>query len=120
MDGVIFEFKRGRTYSRDFILTNFNKNIDKILFTVCENENDKNYKLRKTYGNGISLVDIKIDEHSNEIKTFNILIEATDTDKMRVETEYPFDVVIYSGTEKIPIMNGILLLKGTSTKTCNE
>lgn len=120
MDDVLFEFKRGRTYERDFEIQNYHDEVDKVLFTVCENEGDKNYVLRKSLGEGITLTDTGTLEDGIPYMDFNLLIDATDTDKMKVDKEYPFDIVLYSGEEKIPVINGILNLKGTSTKTYNE
>lgn len=120
LENEIFEFYRGRTYSRDFTLTEWSLPVSKVYFTVKENEEYKNAVLQKTLGNGIKLVD---DE--NGVKTYNILIDATDTDHMKADYDYVFDVTIHSeGTDgdviKENAITGILRLKASATKTINE
>ena len=121
MDKVKFEFYKGRTYTRDFTITGYNDSIDEIYFTTCEDVNNKNYCLRKTLTcGGITVVDSGTDEEGNNYTTYNLLIEATDTDHMKIDYEYGFDIAIISGTKKTEVIIGILQLKGTYTKTCNE
>ena len=120
MENEVFEFVKGRTYDRDFTIVGYDKEIDKMLFTVCENEADKNYVLRKSLDNGITLTDTGETEHGESYMDFNLLIKATDTDKMKTDKDYSFDITLYSGEDKIEVMSGILTLKGASTKTCNE
>lgn len=114
------EFHRGRTYTRDFIVTDFNDPIDEILFTACEDTANKHYCLRKSLNKGISLVDEGTDENGLFYKVYNLLIEATDTDHMKAETEYGYDIVLYSGTQKHQLIEGSIKLAATQTKTCNE
>ena len=120
MDNVIFQFKRGRTYSRYFTITEYTDKVDKMLFTVCENEEDKNYKIRKTLDDGITIIDEGTDEKGVYYRTYNLFIKATDTDKLKIGKEYVFDITLYTGSIKLPVINGIMILEGTSTKTCNE
>lgn len=115
-----FEFYKGRTYTRDFTITDFTDPIDEMYFTSCENPKNRNYCLRKKLGNGITIVDEGVTEEGTPFKTFNLLIEATDTDHMKTNFEYGFDMVIISGTKKIHVMTGTILLNDVYTKTCNE
>lgn len=117
---VLFEFFRGDTYSRDFTLTGWSLSIDKVYFTVKEKVTDKNAILQKTLGNGITLMD-----ETEEGKTFNLSICCTDTDEMKTDFEYVFDIEIHSILEdgtviKKTIITGILNLLPSSTRTCNE
>ena len=117
---VLFEFFRGDTYSRDFTLTGWSLSIDKVYFTVKEKLTDKNAVLQKTLGNGITLMD-----ETEEGKTFNLSICCTDTDEMKTDFEYVFDIEIHSILEdgtviKRTIMTGTLNLLASSTRTCNE
>ena len=114
------EFHRGRTYSRDFVITDFNGPIDNILFTACENEASKHYCIRKALDNGISLVDEGVDEEGLNFKVYNLLIDAKDTDHLKAETDYGFDIVLYSGDLKYQLIEGTISLAGTYTKACNE
>ena len=117
---VLFEFFRGDTYSRDFTLTGWSLSIDKVYFTAKEKLTDKNAVLQKTLNNGITLV-----EETEEGKTFNLSICCTDTDEMKTDFEYVFDIEIHSILEdgtviKRTIITGTLNLLPSSTRTCNE
>ena len=120
MDNVRFEFYRGRTYTRDFTIVGYDEKIDEIYFTTCENPNNKRYCIRKTLNNGITVVDEGINEDGEKFTTYNLLIEATDTDHMKADFEYGFDIALISGNKKLQVITGILMLDGTYTKTCNE
>lgn len=117
MDNVIFEFYIGDTYSRDFTLTGYSETIDEVYFTVKKSDKDKNFILQKTLDNGITLVD-------DEPRTYNILIDATDTETLNVDTEYPFDIEIVTtkteGDIKKTIIKGVVLLKEATTRIWNE
>ncbi len=120
MNDVLFEFYRGDTYTRDFTLIGWGLSVDKAYFTVKEKVSDKNAVLQKTLGNGITLVD-----ETEEGKTFNLNICCTDTDNMKTEYEYVFDIEIHSTLEggeviKKTIITGTLNLLPSSTRTCNE
>lgn len=120
IDNALFEFRKGDTYSRDFTISGYESEISKVFFTVKNNSSDKRYVLQKTLNHGITLVD-----NTDNIRTYNILINATDTDDMKVGYDYFFDIEIVSpgvGTELIkttPVI-GTLRLKEISTQTINE
>jgi len=128
IENVLFEFRKGDTYSRDFTITDYDLDISKVFFTVKNNSSDKRYVLQKylvtsggiTTSNGITLV-----SDEDNVKTYNILIKATDTDDMKVDYDYFFDVEIVSpgvGTDEIKqtLMVGTLRLKEVATQTVNE
>jgi len=114
-----FELYKGRTYTRDFTISEYDEPIDEVLFTVCESTENRNYCLRKSLNNGITVVETGEDEEGIPFTTFNILLNATDTDKMKTG-EYGYDIVLYSGDKKIEAIMGAFKLNGTYTKTCNE
>lgn len=114
------EFHKGRTYSRDFTINDFTDNVDKIIFTACENIANKHYCLRKSLGNGIEVVDTGTNEDGTNYTTYNLTIEATDTDHMKADTNYGYDIVLYSDNDKYQLIEGTISLKSTYTKTCNE
>lgn len=120
VEGTLFEFYRGDTYSRSFSVSGWGHSIDKIFFTVKENEANKRFCLQKTLDNGITLMDTKEDG----TKTYNLFICCTDTDKLKTDVDYSFDVEIHSivanDTIKKTIITGTLRLKASPTKTCNE
>lgn len=120
MEDVKFEFYRGDTYSRDFTIIGWSKEISKVFFTVKENVEDKKAVFQKTLGDGIYLV-----EETDNSKTFNLTICCVDTDDLRKDYEYPFDIEIHSPTDtnipiKKTIITGTLKVKASSTRTCNE
>ena len=120
MENVLFEFYRGDTYSRDFDITGFSLPIEKVFFTVKENLEDKKFALQKTYGDGISLVN-----EEGDTRTYNLTICCVDTDKMKADFDYVFDIEIHSPIigdmpVKRTIITGTLRLKASATKTCNE
>jgi hypothetical protein len=117
---VLFEFYRGDTYTRDFTLTGWGLPISKVYFTVKEKVEDKNAVLQKKLGEGITLV-----EETEEGKTFNLTICCTDTDDLKAEYDYIFDIEIQSIGEngdviKKTIITGTMNLIASSTRTCNE
>lgn len=119
MENVLFEFYRGDTYSRDFILKGWSLPVSQAYFTVKENIDNKKCCLQKTLNNGIALLDT-----SEEGDTYNLKICCTDTECLKVDTDYVFDIEIHSDTPeetiKQTLATGILRLKASATKTCNE
>lgn len=114
-----FEFRKGDTYSRDFTISDYEFDIDKVFFSVKNTSSDKRVILQKTLNNGITLVS---DEEG--VKTYNILIDAIDTDNMKVGYDYFFDIELLTETtdkdiKQTPI-TGTLTLTETSTQTWNE
>lgn len=120
VEGALFEFCRGDTYTRDFSISGWSHSIDKVFFTVKENVNNKRFCLQKTLDNGITLVD----ETEDGERTYNLAICCTDTEKLKTDIDYTFDIEIHSlvGEETIKqtIVTGIMRLKASSTKACNE
>lgn len=124
MTGIItnakFEFFIENTYSRDFTVSGWSLPIDGVFFTVKENEKNKRAVLQKTLKNGITLV-----SDEDGVKTYNLLIDNTDTERMKTDFDYFCDVEIQSiGTDGkvIPktIIVGTLKLKPASTRKYNE
>lgn len=120
VENVVFEFYRGDTYTRDFTVTGWSFPVSKVFFTVKEDIEKKNFVLQKTLNNGITLVD-----EENGEQTFNLKICCIDTDHMKIDTDYTFDIEIHSNgvngeTLKKTIVTGIVRLKGSATRTCNE
>lgn len=120
LENILFEFYRGDTYTRDFAISGWSFPVSKMYFTVKEDIEKKNYVLQKTLDDGITLVD-----ETDDLKTYNLKICCTDTDNMKIDTDYVFDIEIHSQgvngeVVKKTIITGIVRLKGSATKTCNE
>lgn len=120
MENVLFEFYRGDTYQRDFTISGWSLPISKIFFTVKEKAENKKYELQKTLNNGIVLAD-----KTEDMETYNLTICCTDTEHMKTDFDYEFDIEIHSNgvagdVIKRTIVTGILRLKSSSTKACNE
>ena len=115
-----FVFRKGDTYSRDFTITDYEFDIDKVFFTIKNNSSDKRPVLQKRLNDGITLV-----SDEDGVKTYNILINATDTDNMKVDYDYFFDIELLttiaggSDIKQTPIL-GTLTLKEIATDTANE
>ena len=117
---IKFNFYKGRTYSQDFTIKGYEDKVDNMFFTVCENVNNKTYSIQKTLSNGgITVVEEGTDENGENYTTYNLTIEATDTDHMKADFDYGFDIAIKSGKKKIQVMTGTLRLNGVYSKTCN-
>lgn len=120
MENVLFEFYIGDTYTRDFTISGYSSEIDEIFFTAKKDENDKRYVMQKKLNNGITLVDTEEDT-----KTYNILIDASDTDDLKADTNYYFDIKIITPVtsgEQIEktIITGTMRLKNHATRQYNE
>lgn len=119
MENVLFEFYRGDTYTRDFILKGWGLPVSNVYFTVKENPDHKKFCIQKKLNEGITEVDV-----TEEGITYNIRISATDTDDLKTGVDYTFDIEIHSDMEeelvKKTLATGILRLKTSSTKTYNE
>ena len=126
MDNVVFEYYIGDTYTRDLTITGYSAEITEMYFSVKKNNKDKNTVLQKTLDNGITLVDIQYDGDGNIVsRTYNLLIEADDTEELRPDFDYSFDVEIVSpGVDnndiKKTIITGIFRVNNTTTRNYNE
>ena len=108
-----FNFVRGSTYSRNFSLSDYEANIDNIYFTVKANENDRFPVLSKKLGNGIT----RLETEDESVKLYNLLINADDTEKLKANKPYYFDIKIISN-DTTPALKK-LIIKGTMTLDVN-
>ena len=119
MTDVIFEFYRGDTYTRDFTVAGWSLPISNVYFTVKESVDHKKVRIQKRLNKGIEIVD-----ETEEGTTFNLKINATDTDDLKADTDYVFDIEIHSEVDgelvKRTIATGILRVWASATRTCNE
>ena len=131
MDNVKFEFYIGDTYTRDFIIAGYTDAIDKVYLTVKKQDDDKNYLLQKSLvgdtSDGITLTDVQYEDDGTTIKsrTYNVLFDADDTEGMKADIEYPFDVEIVTNKDggnavKSTIIKGNMILKSATTRIWNE
>ena len=102
------EYVKGDTYSRDFTISGYEEDIDNVLFSVKNNDSDKRSVLKKSLDNGITLV-----SDEDGVKTYNILIDANDTDDLKVEYDYYFAIKIFTNETNNDIETTII--KGTFT-----
>lgn len=126
MKDVVFEYYIGDTYTRDLTITGYSAEITEMYFSVKKNNKDKNTVLQKTLDSGITLVDIQYDGEGNIVsRTYNLLIEAEDTEDLKPDFDYSFDVEIVSpGVDnndiKKTIITGIFRVNNTTTRNYNE
>lgn len=101
---INISFIKGDTFTQGFTISNFNLEIDKIYFTVKEKTTDKNYVLQKRLGEGI--------ESDPEVENrYTLNIDADDTNNMRTNFNYVFDIEIVSGNYKKTVIGGYLRLE---------
>jgi len=125
MNNVIFEFHIGDTYTRDLTIDGYSADISNVFFSVKNNNADKRVILQKKLDDGITLIDVVYDGDTIVSRTYNILINATDTERMKTDFEYPFDIQINTpgvGTDVIKktIISGIFRLTDATTRVYNE
>ena len=108
-----FNFVRGTTYSRNFNLSNYEANIDEIYFIVKESENDRLPVLSKKLGDGITLLETE-DEN---IKSYNLLINSDDTESLKINKPYYFDIKVVTNTGDSKIKK--VIIRGTITLASN-
>lgn len=104
MKKINFNFIKGDTYARAFRIEGFELPINQVYFTVKEKSSNKNFVLQKTLNNGIEL-DTEIPNR------YILIIEADDTNDMKTNYDYVFDIQIVSGTVKKTIIGGNLRLE---------
>ena len=127
MEDVVFQFYIGDTYTRDITIEGYTDDIDEMFFTVKKNITDKRFVLQKTLDNGITLVDVVYEDDGTTIKqrTYNLLVDASDTEGMTPELEYSFDVEILTEKDdadplKKTIITGTVVLTNAATRIYNE
>lgn len=123
MDGLIFSFYIGDTYEKTIVVSKYQDEIDEMYFTIKNNDSDKNYLLQKTLNNGLTIVEDKTEE-GVRIRTYDLFIDANDTEGFKVGKEYPFDVEIVTDKEetklKRTILKGVVVLNDATTRRWNE
>lgn len=87
MEKINFNFIKGDTYTRGFRIENFEHTIEQVYFTVKQKSSDRMYVLQKTLGNGIKL-------DPDVSNRYIITIDADDTNDLKVNYDYIFDVEI--------------------------
>ena len=118
VENELFELFIGNTYSRDFNVYNFPVKISQVYFTVKESDKDKRFKLQKKLDDGITLVE----EEEGKV-TYNLLINPSDTDNLKVGKNYSCDVTVIANTNpqvKKTIITGVFRVIDHTTKYYNE
>lgn len=126
MEDVIFEFYIGDTYTRDFTISGYTDTIDDVYFTIKKNDLDKKFLIQKILNNGITLTDIQYEDDGETIKsrTYNLYLNAVDTESLKPDIEYPFDIEIVTNkdndTLKKTIIKGNVVLTSATTRVWDE
>lgn len=126
MENVLFEFHIGDTYTRDFTISGYSSEISNVFFSVKNSNTDKRTVYQLKLDEGITLTDIQYDDDGNIVsRTYNILINADDTEDMKTDFDYSFDIEIVTPGDddvdiKKTIISGILRLKSATTRKYNE
>lgn len=118
-----FEFFIGNTYERNITISNYDDDIDEMYFSVKKSDSDKRVVLQKTLDNGITLMS---DETIDDVRyrTYQLVIGADDTEGMKPDVEYTFDVKIVTIKDedeiKETIVKGNVTLSAATTRVWNE
>ena len=118
-----FEFFIGNTYERNITISNYEDDIDEMYFSVKKSDSDKRVILQKTLDNGITLMS---DETIDDVRyrTYQLVIDSDDTEGMKPDVEYPFDVKIVTIKDedeiKETIVKGNVTLSAATTRVWNE
>lgn len=118
-----FEFFIGNTYERNITISNYDDDIDEMYFSVKKSDSDKRVVLQKTLDNGITLMS---DETIDDVRyrTYQLVIDSDDTEGMKPDVEYPFDVKIVTIKDdneiKETIVKGNVTLSAATTRVWNE
>ena len=90
---------------------------------VKKSNGDKKTVLQKTLDNGITLVDDVVVDNERR-RTYQLMINAEDTEDMTPEQEYEFDVEIVTNKDdtdlKQTIITGNFILTNATTRMWNE
>lgn len=117
------EYFIGDTYERNFIVKKYTDDIDAVFFSVKKSNGDKKTVLQKTLDNGITLVDDVVVDNERR-RTYQLMINAEDTEDMTPEQEYEFDVEIVTNKDdaniKQTIITGNFILTNATTRMWNE
>ena len=117
------EYFIGDTYERNFIVKKYTYDIDAVFFSVKKSNGDKKTVLQKTLDNGITLVDDVVVGNERR-RTYQLMINAEDTEDMTPEQEYEFDVEIVTNKDdtniKQTIITGNFILTNATTRMWNE
>ena len=117
------EYFIGDTYERNFIVKKYTYDIDAVFFSVKKSNGDKKTVLQKTLDNGITLVDDVVVDNERR-RTYQLMINAEDTEDMTPEQEYEFDVEIVTNKDdtdlKQTIITGNFILTNATTRMWNE
>jgi len=118
-----FGFRIGDTYERNFAILKYTSDIDEVYFSVKKSDDDKKVILQKTLDNGITLMDDILEDGVRK-RTYQLWIDADDTEDMKVDVEYPFDIEIVTEKEdtdiKRTIIKGTVTLSAATTRKWNE
>lgn len=123
MNDVRFEFYIGDTYERNFIIKKYTSDIDEVFFSVKKSDLDKKVILQKKLDDGITIVEDIVEDGIRK-RTYQLLINANDTEELTPEIEYPFDIEIVTNKEntsfKHTIIKGVVILTTATTRIWNE
>lgn len=114
MNNLEWTWFRGDTCEKMINISGWDKEITQMYFTMKKEEKDKDIVLQKKLGNGITKVT------DDEIESYLLVINATDTDDLLTDYGYVFDIEIVSGSIKRTIVKGTITLTTDITQTINE
>lgn len=115
MEKVDIDLYKGQTYQRNFVISGFSLDITQLYFTVKESTDSKVVSLQKKLGDGITLMD-----NSNGTYTYLLEINSDDTENLKSDFEYGYDITLKSGSIKEPIVMGKFIVNPVYTRKRDE
>lgn len=103
-----FNFVKGDTFTKGFVVENIQIPISQIYFTVKEKTSNKQYLFQKKLNDGIV-------QDENNTNRYCLTIQPEDTDNLKPGIDYIFDIEIICNIDSAPalkktIIGGILKL----------
>ena len=118
-----WEFYIGDSFEKTIVVSKYEDDIDQMYFTIKSSDSDKSFVLQKKLNDGITIVEDKI-EDGVRIRTYDLFIDANDTEGMKTGKEYPFDIEIVTEKDstnlKRTIIKGTITLDEATTRVWNE
>ena len=120
MEKLNLKIYKGQTYQRNFIISDFDYDINQIYFTVKEQPDNKYVALQKKLNDGIQLMDI---DEKTGAKIYLLSIEPDDTENLKTTYNYGYDITIRAGNNnfiKEPIIMGSFCIEPVYTTKKEE
>lgn len=115
MEKVDLSLYKGQTYQRNFTISDLSLEITQLYFTVKESTDSKVVALQKKIGDGITLMD-----NTDGVYTYLLELNTDDTENLKSDFDYGYDITLKSNNVKIPIIMGKFVISPVYTRKRDE